>query len=67
MAEQVSDPLSENVTDSPAIGAEVLEFVRTPDTLVATEYSPVAALTRSVVGIGGGGLTVTVEEALDAR
>jgi hypothetical protein len=64
---QVSLPSRVSVTGSPAIGAEVAELVSTPDTVVATEYSPVAALTLRVVGIGGGGLTVTVEETLDAR
>jgi hypothetical protein len=30
-------------------------------------YSPVAALTFKVVGMGGGALTVTLEEALEER
>ncbi len=49
------------------MAADVAELVSTPDTAVATLYSPVAELTLSVVGIGGGGLTVTLEAALEAR
>ena len=49
------------------MGAEVAVLVSTPETVVATLYSPVAALTFSVVGTGGGGLTVTLDVALEAR
>ena len=50
-----------------AIGAEVFELVSTPDTEVATEYSPVAGLTVKVVGMAGGALTVTTAATFDAR
>ena len=67
VAIQVWVALSFNVTDSPAIGADVFELVSTPVTVVATLYSLVAALTFKVVGIGAGLLILTVEEALEAR
>jgi hypothetical protein len=67
VAVQVWVALSCNVTDSPEMGAEVAVLVSTPVTVVATLYSPVAALTFKVVGIGGGALTVTLEEALEER
>jgi hypothetical protein len=49
------------------MGAEVFELVSTAETVVATLYSPVAALTVKVVGMAGGALTLTLEEALEAR
>ena len=59
--------LSERVTDSPAMGAEVSELVSTPDTVVATLKSPVDELMVKVVGTGGGGLTVITAVTLVAR
>ena len=67
VASQDSVALSVRVTGSPEIGADVFELVSTPVTVVATLYSPVAALTFKVVGMGGGALTVTLEEALEER
>jgi hypothetical protein len=67
MAVQVSLPLSVRTTGSPEIGADVFELVSTPETVVAKLYSPVAGLTVSVVGMARGGLTVTFEDALEAR
>ena len=66
-AVQVSDPLRVNVTGSPEIGADVVVLVKTPDTVVATLYSPVAGLTVKVVGSGAGALTPTVADTFDAR
>ena len=64
---QFSAPLRVKVTDSPEIGADVFELVSTAETVVATLYSPVPALTVKVVGTAGGGLTVTVEASEEAR
>ena len=64
---QVSLPLSMKVTGSLAIGVRVFEFVSTPDTDVATLYSPVAGLTATEVGMAGGAATLTVEESLVGR
>jgi hypothetical protein len=61
--EQVSSPLSVSVTGSLAMGADVMELVRTPDTEVARLYSPVAEFNFNVVGVP----TPTLDEALDER
>ena len=60
---QVSAPLSLSVTGSLAMGADVMALVSTPDTWVATLYSPVAGFICSVVGVP----TPTLDEALDER
>ena len=68
MAVQFSVALSVRVTGSPAIGADVLVLVSVADTVVATLYSPVAALhLERGRDRGGGATTATVAEALEAR
>ncbi len=51
VAVHVSEPLSVNVTGSFAIGVSVAESVRTAETGVGVEKSPVIGLTVSVVGV----------------
>jgi hypothetical protein len=58
MAVQLSLLSSVRWTCSPEMGALVMEFVRTPVTVVASEKSPVAELTISDVG------SVTVAEVV---
>ena len=67
VAVQLCDALSFSVTGSPEIGAPVFALVSTADTVVAVLYSPVAALTLRVVGMAGGALTFTLEDALEER